>query len=83
MIKSSFGEFIDHAPQTFYADNHPIHLIEKGESAALALSLMTKEPNLIAIDERTTRMLSEKPENLERIMAEKLHQRVLVNKENL
>jgi hypothetical protein len=70
------------ANTTFYANNHPIHLIEKGESAALALSWITKEPNVIAIDERTARMLCENPENLRKLLQKKLGTNITANKKN-
>jgi hypothetical protein len=75
-------EIMNMANTTFYSKNHPIHLIEKGESAALALSLMTKEPNVVAIDERTARMLCENPENLRKLLQKKLNTNITANKKN-
>src|SRR6056297_3253896 len=63
-----------------------IHLIDLGETACLVLSrILTnkKIPNLLVIDERTTRMLSEKPQNLKKLLQKKLHVRVDIKKENL
>ena len=63
-----------------------IHLIDLGETACLVLSRMLDKkniPNLIVIDERTTRMLSEKPENLKKLLQKKLHVRIDIKKENL
>jgi len=57
-----------------------------GETACLVLSrILTnkKIPNLLVIDERTTRMLSEKPQNLKKLLQKKLHVRVDIKKENL
>lgn len=70
------------ANSTFKAKGKNIHLIDKGESAALALSFILKEPNVIAIDERTTRMLCENPENLRKILQKKLRTQVKANKKN-
>jgi len=75
-------EIMNMANTTFYSKNHPIHLIEKGESAALALSWMTKEPNVVAIDERTARMLCENPENLRKLLQKKLQTNITANKKN-
>lgn len=58
-----------------------IKIVSQGEISCLALSTILSEKgieNLIAIDERTTRMLAEKPENLEKIMERKLHKRVKI-----
>jgi hypothetical protein len=62
-----------------------VHLVEEAEMSCLALSNMLGErkiESLIAIDERTTRMLCENPESLSRIMSEKLHQRVEISADN-
>ncbi len=64
------------ANHTFKAKERWIHLIDKGEASCLALSFLLNErgiENIIAIDERTTRMLCEKPENLRELMENKLH----------
>jgi hypothetical protein len=63
-----------------------IHLIDLGETACLVLSrILTnkKIPNILVIDERTTRMLSEKPQNLKKLLQKKLHVRVDIKKEKL
>lgn len=39
--------------------------------------------NLIAIDERTTRVLCENPENLQKLMSDKMHRAVHVEEEKL
>lgn len=79
-------EIMNKANHTVDIKGHWVDIVSEAEMSCLALVDKLSEKSIqsiIAIDERTTRMLSEKPENLERVMAEKLHQRVLVNKENL
>ncbi len=59
-----------------------IEVVSIAETSCLALSsLLTKKgsPNLIAIDERTTRVLFEKPENLKELMSNKLHRKISLN----
>jgi hypothetical protein len=70
------------ANSTFYSDKGNIHILEKGECAALALSIIINEPNIIAIDERTARMLCENPENIRKLLEKKLHTKVSSRKEN-
>jgi len=70
------------ANSTFIGKKGPIHLIDKGESAVLALSLILNEPNVIVIDERTTRMLCENPENLRKLLEKKLKTKIKSKKEN-
>ena len=50
-----------------------IKIIQDGEVACLAFANLCGCDNVIVIDERTTRMLTEAPENLEKMMESKLH----------
>jgi hypothetical protein len=70
------------ANNMFYADGKNIHILDKGECAAMALSIVINEPNIIVVDERTTRMLCENPENLRKILEKKLHTKVTAKKED-
>ena len=76
------NEIMNRANSTFFANGKNIHIIDKGEAEALALSAILKETNVIVIDERTTRMLCENPENLRKLMEIKLHTRITANKNN-
>ena len=53
--------------------NEKINLIHSGEAECLAFSNLCKCDNVIVIDERTTRMLTEAPDKLEHLMEKKLH----------
>ena len=55
------------------ATGEKIKIIHDGEAACLAFASLCKEENAIVIDERTTRMLTEAPQNLEKMMERKLH----------
>ncbi len=50
-----------------------IKIIHEGEAACLAFSNLCGVENVIVIDERTTRLLTEAPHNLEKLMERKLH----------
>ena len=50
-----------------------MEIIQVGEASCLAFANLCGAENVIVIDERTTRMLSEAPEDLERMMEKKLH----------
>ncbi len=59
-----------------------VDIISEAEASCLALSEelnKKKIDNIIAIDERTTRLLGEKPENLEKLMSGKMHMDVNVS----
>lgn len=63
--------------------NERINLIQTGEASCLAFANLCKCENVIVIDERTTRMLTESPENLKNIMENKLHTKIKVSQDNL
>lgn len=76
---------MEFANKIFFSRNQPIHLIDKGEASCLALYNLIKKNRkddkvAIAVDERTTRMLGEKPENLKKLMENKLHTKIEVKK---
>lgn len=50
-----------------------IKIIHEGEASCLAFSNLCEAENVIVIDERTTRMLTEAPQDLEKMMERKLH----------
>jgi len=50
-----------------------ISIIHEGEASCLAFASLCGADNAIVIDERTTRMLTEAPNDLERMMEKKLH----------
>ena len=50
-----------------------IKIIHEGEASCIAFSNLCGADNVIVIDERTTRMLTEAPQNLEKMMERKLH----------
>jgi len=85
-IKEKIGEILDLSNHAFFTKGKDLHLIDKGEASCLVLSELLNQKgikNVIAIDERTTRMLCEKPENLQKLLETKLHTKVIMKKENL
>ena len=74
------------ANNTFKTSSKNLHLIDKGEAAAFALSVIMKrktgEDAPLAIDERTARMLCENPENLRKLLERKFQTSVTANKKN-
>lgn len=75
-------EIMNIANTTFYSKKTDIHLLDKGECAALALSKIMKCDCALVIDERTARMLCENPENLRKLLQKKLHTEITANKKN-
>lgn len=84
-ILSEANKFLDIANNSFYSSKRDIHLISLGEATCLGLGkILSKKgvKNALAVDERTTRMLGEKPENLKRLFEKKLHTRITSKNEN-
>lgn len=76
---------MDRANHYVQASEQWIPIVSEAEMACLALSDACEEKGhetMIAIDERTTRLLSEKPQNLERLMSARLHKNVKLISEN-
>ncbi len=78
------NEIMNKANTAYKARNDYIKLIHAGEASCIALynKLQTQE-KAIVIDERTTRMLCENPENLRRLLERKLHTYVSMDKNKL
>lgn len=58
-----------------------MNIVSPGEMSCIALSNMLKEKGyetMIAVDERTTRILCENHETLARIMSDKMHQKIVI-----
>lgn len=84
-ISRKVPEILKIANSTFESNGENIHLIDLGETSCLALSRILTEKgtkNVIAIDERTTRMLGENPENLRKLIQGKVHSDIKAKKEN-
>ncbi len=85
-ITQKTNEIIDMANTTFKTDKGPVKLIDRGETSCIALSdILDKKgiKNVIAVDERTTRMLIEAPLSTKKYLERRLHTKVSVEKKAL
>lgn len=67
------------ANNSFKVEGRWLRIVSDAEISCVALCKKLNEKgidNILAIDERTTRMLCEKPQNLEKLMSKKLHKKV-------
>lgn len=86
LIAKKTEELMKIANHSVQVNSRFVDIVSKGEMSCLALSQELSDKkieNMIAIDERTTRILSENPESMERMMSEKIHKKVYVNEESL
>ncbi len=78
-IKKKTKDLMNMANHCVQFDGRWVQIVSDAEISCLALSdELTKQgiENMIAIDERTTRVLVEKPDNLKEMMSEKMHHQV-------
>ncbi|MBR9706607.1 hypothetical protein GOV14_06235 [Candidatus Pacearchaeota archaeon] len=81
-LKKKRDEILNISNTMFRAKKRNIHILDKGEAAAFALEFVLKDESVLAIDERTARMLVENPESARQILENKLHTKVTGNKKN-
>ena len=80
------NEILGIANSTFNGEGKEIHILDHGEASCLALSKILTDrgiKNLVAIDERTTRLLVERPENLKGIFEERMNTKITIKTQNL
>ena len=85
LINSKTEEIMNIANGIFMNSNNKMNIMQLGEASCLALSKILYEneiESVIAIDERTTRMLVEKPENLKDLLERKLHAKIVLVKKD-
>ncbi|MCA9488128.1 MAG: hypothetical protein KC516_04165 [Nanoarchaeota archaeon] len=83
-ISEKTNNILDSANSIFKESKQDIHIIDLGEASCVALSKILNEKkihNVMAIDERTTRMLCERPENLRKLLQKKLHTTIRYERE--
>lgn len=77
-FKSRALQLLDLANNVFWAHNSPIRLVQLGEMESLAAAAGLGS-NKVVVDERITRSFIEAPEQLRRLMEERLHTRLHVD----
>lgn len=84
-IKTQTSKVLEITNSTYFSNSESMKIIHSGEASCIALSYILnkkKIDNALVIDERTTRMIAENPENLRRLFERKLHSQVRAKKEN-
>lgn len=82
-IEKETANFLKLANSLFRGFGQTISPIQEGEASCLALSKLCGIENLIVIDERTTRLLTEAPDSLYTLMERKVHSKLEFNRANL
>lgn len=82
-VSALTNQLLNEANSIFLNHQKEIHILDVGEASCLALSKILDKKgveNIMAIDERTMRMLCEKPENLRSLLEKKLHTKIVLRK---
>jgi hypothetical protein len=71
------------ANHTFRSGQEDIRMLHEGESSCLGLfNLLDIDKKAIVVDERTTRILCEAPENMRKLLESKLHTKIDASEKN-
>lgn len=81
-LKVKTNRLLGFANKVFNTNDGPLNLLHEAEMESLALVSEIKADALM-VDERTTRMIVENPKNLVKLLCNKLHTKVSLNKNNL
>lgn len=82
-ITEETNKILDAANTVFRTSKKPVKLIDRGETSCIALAKILNDKgikNILAIDERTTRMLIEAPMSTKSYLERKLHEKIKVDK---
>lgn len=82
-VESISKDYLLKVNSLFESNGVKVKVISEGEASCLALDKILEKKgykSVIAIDERTTRVLVEKPDNLQKLMSKKLNASVVVRK---
>jgi hypothetical protein len=82
LLENETNKIMEISNSCLYAKQR-ISIIQRGEASCLAFSRLCRCENVIAVDERTVRMLVENPDGLKKIMENKLHMKISLNRKNL
>ncbi len=74
-------QFSNYINRVFYAKNHPIKVIHPADAEGIFLT--KKLGDALIVDERNMRLVIEDPMKIKKILQNRLHTKVTVNKENL
>jgi hypothetical protein len=83
IVERKSREVMEMTNSFFKSNRKNLKILHLGESSCLALGkLLSKEgvENVIAVDERTMRVMIEKPENLKSLLEKKLHTKIEIKK---
>ncbi len=84
-ISALTNKILSQANSLLYSEKRDVEIIGKGEASCLALGRILNDKkikNIVAVDERTTRILGESPEDLVKLLESKMHTRIKMNKKD-
>ncbi len=83
VIPKEQSRFLRTANSTFISDGEFIKIVHPGEvSCAVLYNQLDAQKKAVVVDERTMRLLCESPENLRRLLENKLHKKISAVEKN-
>jgi predicted nucleic acid-binding protein len=82
-LRREINKIIKISNSAYVAFHEKVKIIQEGETSCLAFAKLCGADNVIVTDERTVRLLTEKPENISRLMENKMHTKVSFNKKEI
>lgn len=85
VLEDKTKEIIEMTKSFFKSSKGEVKILHSGESSCMALAKILRDKNIesvIAVDERITRMIIEKPENLEKLLEKRLHTNIKSDKKD-
>jgi hypothetical protein len=82
VVEKSTNEILAYANSLLSVNGEKIKIIHRGEASCIALYELLSienENKAVVIDERTTRMLLEKPYNLAKLIENKIHKKISID----
>ena len=75
-------EFVGLANNSFFVDGRPLRILHEGEAECLAALKGSRHP-ILAVDEKTTRLLLEDPKRMRELMQGEYQRKIVVNKTSM
>jgi len=80
-LQNQIRDLMNSMNRTYLVNGKPLTIVQLGEIST-TIACLKEKADLIALDERTTRLLIENPDSLKPWLENKLHTNISINKEN-
>ena len=82
-LQQEANEIMKISNSSYVAFHEKVKIIQEGEASCLAFAKLCGRENVIVTDERTVRLLTERPDNISKLMGNKMHTKVSFNNKEM